>query len=250
MSTNRDGNEFIAGKKEYACGTQLGTFTQIINRKVPNARPHNNVGIQTKRFDVEEDLTNSALRAIAIKKQQEEKNERERRNAQKEEELRLEREKQEQKKKNYDSLMEQAKKCYLEDKFNESQEAARAALAIFNNEEVVKLLSDIERGIQNQNERIAREEEKKNALSRPFKEVLAGKTSVGNIFGTAKNWVKENGNNLSDEEYIIIVEALKQLPPKELRKLPSKISQLKQIADDSLVNRLLTEFGFTNNSKR
>lgn len=53
MDNNRVKNEFLNGKDEYSRGTQLGTFSQILNHNVPQATYVGNVEVATQRQNVE-----------------------------------------------------------------------------------------------------------------------------------------------------------------------------------------------------
>lgn len=56
MNTNRDRNEFLLAKKAYANGEQLGMFTQIINRNVPESPFASNVSSAKNRKEIESQL--------------------------------------------------------------------------------------------------------------------------------------------------------------------------------------------------
>lgn len=53
MSTKREDNEFIKGKEQYSKGEQLGTFSQIVKRNVPNAKFIGNVAAGKQRENIE-----------------------------------------------------------------------------------------------------------------------------------------------------------------------------------------------------
>ena len=56
MSTNSKDNEFKIAKEEYSKGSQLGTFTQIINNNVPHAKYIGNVKPNAERRNIEAKL--------------------------------------------------------------------------------------------------------------------------------------------------------------------------------------------------
>lgn len=170
-------------------------------------------------------------------------NKRDEENRQKEESERLkqeERKAEEEKQERYRLLLEQANALCLEDKWDDAIAKANEAAAIYPNlDEPVRLVENC-KTFKARAEFIKEQKEKEQQrFGNPLSEVIAGKTSAGNIIGTTAKWIKENNVSLGDAEYTILLNALNALPAKEKKKVSRK--DLLKFMSEEMAERLLGE---------
>ncbi len=120
----------------------------------------------------------------------------------------------------YNSLLETARQLYLDNKLTEAlQKATEASTLLPEGEEHQTLIEKIDKSIEAARIQKEIEDKKKNQLSLPLSDVLAGKTSVGNILGHLEKWLKQDGNSFGDSEMDALEESMRGLPNKEQKKL-------------------------------
>ncbi len=124
----------------------------------------------------------------------------------------------------YDNLIFLANQFQSENKWQEALAKAEEAAAIMPEGSAhAAILSEckekleIQRNILEQQTRQAEADAQK--FSQPLAEVLAGKTSAGNLVGTTKKWANYAGNTFGENECAAFIDALHTLPQKEQSKL-------------------------------
>lgn len=162
---------------------------------------------------------------------------------QEEEQLRLKAaEEEKQKQEAFTMLLQQAKQCYNEEKWNEAISKAGEALKIYpENDEIAKLIADSQRGKNIADYQIQEKESTAQKFSQPLAEVIKGKTSAGNLVGTTIKWLKVEGHSFGQAEYDVFIAEARLLPSKEKSKLKGKLSDLAKQTGKELTERLYNE---------
>lgn len=139
-------------------------------------------------------------------------------------------------------LLQQAKQCYNEEKWNEAISKAEEALKLYpDSDEAAKLIADSQRG-KNIADYLQREQEEvQKRFSQPLAEVIKGKTSAGNLVGTTIKWLKVEGHSFGQVEYDAFIAEARLLSSKEKSKLKGKLSDLAKQTGKELTERLYNE---------
>lgn len=139
-------------------------------------------------------------------------------------------------------LLQQAKQCYNEEKWNEAISKAEEALKLYpDSDEAAKLIADSQRG-KNIADYLQREQEEvQKRFSQPLAEVIKGKTSAGNLVGTTIKWLKVEGHSFGQAEQIAFVSEAQNLKAGEKKRLKNKLSELTKIIDSDICEMLAKE---------
>lgn len=162
---------------------------------------------------------------------------------QEEELLRLQAaEREKQKRETFTILLQQAKQCYNEEKWDESISKAEEALKLYpDSDEVAKLIAGSQRGKNIADYQIQEKEATAQKFSQPLEEVIKGKTSAGNLVGTTIKWLKVEDHSFGQIEYDAFIAEARLLTSREKNKLKSRLSDLAKLTGTELTERLYNE---------
>lgn len=144
----------------------------------------------------------------------------------------------------YQELLEQANQCYNDNLWNEAIDKAEAAARLFpERSETATVIDKCKKAKEAEEYHKAEEDAKARKLSEPLAEVIKGKTSAGNLIGTAVKWLKGEGNSFGETELQALVSEAKKLPSKEQKKLKSKSGELSKAIGTEMSTRFFAEMG-------
>lgn len=165
-------------------------------------------------------------------------------NKKKQEQDRVVREQKEQelqKRNQFNALLQQAREFYYAKAYDRAIDTTKQALLLLPEDNGAKSLleqlqkaKEVDEHIKSHNE--AAEKAREQRLSQPLSTVLEGKTSVGNIIGTTKSWLKQEGHAIGQAEMDVMVNALLAFPQKEIQK---KSGQMKKDLGEEVASQLL-----------
>ena len=147
----------------------------------------------------------------------------------------------------YQQLIEEASSFFNENKYKEALDKAQKAKEIYpNGKKHEQIFEKIEKWIKILEDNKKEEETRQKHLSQPLKEVLKGKTSsVGNIIGYTRKWLKQGNNSMGETEIKSLFEALSSLPKKEIKKIKGKQKDLTSIIGEDYTNKLFNILNLT-----
>jgi len=150
-----------------------------------------------------------------------------------------EREEEKRRKESYQTLMEQARHLYAEDRWDEAVAKAKEALSLCPAEQAPVQL--IESCANAKRLKVFAEQEAAATTERfnqPLAEVLKGIVSIGNLLGTTTKWLKVEGHTLGDPEYDALLAGVKALPAREQRNLQKKRKDFVKVMGEEKTNWL------------
>ena len=85
------------------------------------------------------------------------------------------------------------------------------------------------------------EKEREQQFKGSLRDVIKGKTSIGNLIGTTGKWLKVDGHSFGEEEFSALRQAFKGLPPKEQKTIRQKLGVIAKTIGEDFAKRLLNE---------
>lgn len=151
-----------------------------------------------------------------------------------------------QKQEEYNRLILQAK----QDKNSELWDAAtaileKAAVLYPEKTEVALLKAECQKAKDIADYRLQEQRDVEQKFSQPLSDVIRGKTSAGNLVGTTMKWLKIDGHTFEQTEQNAFLNEARQLSPKELKNLRSKLSALSKIVGKDVTAQLCNELGLS-----
>lgn len=151
-----------------------------------------------------------------------------------------------QKQEEYNRLILQAK----QDKSSELWDAAiaileKAAVLYPEKTEVALLKAECQKAKEISDYRLQEQRDAEQKFSQPLSDVIKGKTSAGNLVGTAVKWLKCDGHTFGQTEQAAFLNEARQLSPKELKNLRSKLSALSKIVGKDVTDQLCNDLGIS-----
>lgn len=151
-----------------------------------------------------------------------------------------------QKQEEYNRLILQAK----QDKSSELWDAAiaileKAAVLYPEKTEAALLKAECQKAKEISDYRLQEQRDAEQKFSQPLSDVIKGKTSAGNLVGTTVKWLKCDGHTFGQTEQAAFLNEARQLSPKELKNLRSKLSALSKIVGKDVTDQLCNDLGIS-----
>ena len=216
---------------EYNGRLQLMGFVRLL-RLTDEEAAHYEQSLQQEHLDIAEGIL-APIRASETAKQQKLEEERLQQLAKAEEKR---------KQQVLQDLLERSRQLYNENNWDEAiAKLEEANAACPDNADIVSLLEKCKNAKAVDEFQKRQQAATQQRFSQPLSEVIMGKTSAGNLVGTTQKWLKVDGHSMGEQECDAFISEARKLAPQELKKLKGKLSDLKKLAGESIIQKLCTE---------
>ena len=143
----------------------------------------------------------------------------------------------------FQELMEKAIQAYTDNSWDEAiANAEKAAEIDPDNQAPKELIAKIRQSQQIAN--FIETEQKANIqkFNQALAEVIKGKISIGALMGTTEKWLKVDGHTFGETEHLALLEEIKRLPGKELKRLKSSRMKIANVIGPEQADKILKAF--------